>query len=105
VTVTGRLGKSSLDGQGRQRYRPRCEGLRALPRDRCRWLSVPSRQRAIQAASAVADSNHALVAQLLPTYTSITATIASLISLPDYSTTLDAAQIQRVATLMLAGGC
>jgi hypothetical protein len=81
--------------------------LPSLTRTRRAWrisTAALGFQRAIQEASAVADSNHALVARVLPTCTSITAKIASLISLPYYSTTLDAAQIQRVATLMFAGG-
>lgn len=61
-------------------------------------------QRAIQEASAVADSNRKLVEQLLPSYTSITPKIAALISLPEYPTSLDAPQIQRVASLMVTGG-
>ena len=61
-------------------------------------------QRAIQEASAIADSNRKLVQQVLPTYTSITPKVAAVISLPDYTTALEAPQIQRVATLMFAGG-
>ncbi|MGH3165513.1 MAG: ABC transporter substrate-binding protein [Trebonia sp.] len=61
-------------------------------------------QRAIQEASAVADSHRKLVQQLLPAYTSITPKVAAVISLPDYATTLTAPQVQRVADLMLTGG-
>jgi NitT/TauT family transport system substrate-binding protein len=61
-------------------------------------------QRAVEKAQAVADSDRTLVEQLLPTYTSITSSAATVIALPQYPTTLDTSQIQRVATLMFSGG-
>jgi NitT/TauT family transport system substrate-binding protein len=61
-------------------------------------------QRAVEKAQAVADSDRTLVEQLLPTYTSITSSAATVIALPEYPTTLDTSQIQRVATLMFSGG-
>jgi NitT/TauT family transport system substrate-binding protein len=61
-------------------------------------------QRAFEKAQGVADTNRKLVEQLLPTYTKITPKVAALITLPNYPTTLDQTQIQRVAALMFAGG-
>ena len=61
-------------------------------------------QAAIDKAQALADSDHKLVQDVLPTYSTITPKIASLISLPDYPPSLDPTQIERIATLMLSGG-
>jgi NitT/TauT family transport system substrate-binding protein len=73
------------------------------------WLSKNQKaalafQRAVEKAQAVAAANHKLVAQLLPTYTSITSGLAANIALPGYPTALNETQIQRVATLMFSGG-
>jgi NitT/TauT family transport system substrate-binding protein len=73
------------------------------------WLSKNQQaalafQRAVEKAQAVAAANHKLVAQLLPTYTSITSGLAANIALPGYPTALDETQIQRVAALMFGGG-
>jgi NitT/TauT family transport system substrate-binding protein len=56
-------------------------------------------QRAL--AKATADlSNRATVEETLPTYTRIDAPTASLISLPNYLTSLDATRLQRMSDLM-----
>lgn len=73
------------------------------------WVSKNQRvalafQRAVEEAQGVADSDRKLVEQLLPTYTSMTPSAAAAIALPEYPTTLDMTQIQRVATLMFSGG-
>lgn len=61
-------------------------------------------QSAVEEAQGVADRDRKLVEQLLPTYTSMTPSAAAAIALPEYPTTLDMKQIQRVATLMFSGG-
>jgi NitT/TauT family transport system substrate-binding protein len=93
---------------------PECQGPTAgLPiggfYSTAQWLSRNQQaalafQRAVEKAQAVAATNPKLVAQLLPTYTSITPGAAARIALPGYPTALDLAQIQRVATLMFSGG-
>lgn len=60
-------------------------------------------QRAIEKAAAAADSNHKLVQQILPSYTKISAKAAAVLKLPDFPSTLDATQLQRVADLMYSG--
>lgn len=61
-------------------------------------------QTAMEKAAAAADSNRKLVQQILPVYTKITEKTAAVLSLPDFPTTLDATQLQRVADLMYSGG-
>jgi NitT/TauT family transport system substrate-binding protein len=61
-------------------------------------------QRAMAKAQALAASDPAAVKQILPSYTKITAQAAQAISLNSFPTTTDAAQLQRVADLMLSGG-
>jgi NitT/TauT family transport system substrate-binding protein len=61
-------------------------------------------QRAIEKAQAAADADHALVQQVLPTYTKITPAIAAQISLPYYPTSLQGAELERVVALMRSGG-
>ena len=61
-------------------------------------------QRAMAKAQALANSDPAAVRQILPTYTKITAAAAQAIHLETYPASTDAAQLQRVATLMRSGG-
>ena len=61
-------------------------------------------QAAIAKGQAFADANPAAVRAILPTYTKITASAAPHIILGGYPATTNAAQLQRVANLMLAGG-
>jgi NitT/TauT family transport system substrate-binding protein len=61
-------------------------------------------QRAMARGQALADSNRALVEQVLPTYTKINPKVAALIGLNTFPTSLDALRLQRVANLMQAGG-
>ena len=61
-------------------------------------------QRAIDKAQEAANADHALVQQVIPTYTKITPAIAARISLPYYPPTLQAAQLERVAALMRSAG-
>jgi NitT/TauT family transport system substrate-binding protein len=61
-------------------------------------------QRAMAKAQAWASSDPAAVRQILPTYTKITSAAAGAIHLETYPASTDAAQLQRVATLMRSGG-
>jgi NitT/TauT family transport system substrate-binding protein len=61
-------------------------------------------QRAMAKAQAWASSDPAAVRQILPTYTKITSAAAQAIHLETYPASTDAAQLQRVATLMRSGG-
>ena len=61
-------------------------------------------QRAMAKAQALAASDPAAVKQILPSYTKITAQAAQGINLNSFPATTDAAQLQRVADLMLSGG-
>ena len=61
-------------------------------------------QRAMAKAQAWANSDPAAVRQILPTYTKITAAVAGAYHLETYPASTDAAQLQRVATLMRSGG-
>jgi NitT/TauT family transport system substrate-binding protein len=61
-------------------------------------------QAAIAKAQAYADANPTAVQKILPTYTKIPASAAPHINLGYYPPTLQSAQLQRVANLMLAGG-
>lgn len=60
--------------------------------------------QAVEKGNAYANANPSVVRSLLPTYTSITATAAAKLPLTSYPTTLSAADMQRVATLMHGGG-
>jgi NitT/TauT family transport system substrate-binding protein len=61
-------------------------------------------QQAVEKGNAYADAHPSVVRSLLPTYTSITATAAASMPLGSYPSTLTAALVQRVATLMRGGG-
>ena len=61
-------------------------------------------QQALEKGNAYADAHPDVVRALLPTYTSITAKAAASMPLGTYPATLDAAPLQRVATLMHSGG-
>lgn len=61
-------------------------------------------QRAIEQAQATADADPALVRQVIPTYTTITSATAARISLPYYPPALNAAQLNRVVSLMRSAG-
>ena len=61
-------------------------------------------QQAVEKGNAYANANPSVVRSLLPTYTSITAKAAASLPLTSYPTTLSAAAMQRVATLMRGGG-
>jgi NitT/TauT family transport system substrate-binding protein len=61
-------------------------------------------QQAIEKGNAYADAHPSVVRALLPTYTGITAKAAAGMPLPTYPATLTTALVQRVATLMRAGG-
>ena len=61
-------------------------------------------QRAMAKAQALASSDPAAVRQILPAYTRITAAAARSLHLESYPASTDAAQLQRVATLMRSGG-
>jgi NitT/TauT family transport system substrate-binding protein len=60
--------------------------------------------QALEKGNAYADANPAVVRGVLPSYTSLTAAAAASIPLGTYPSTLDAALLQRVATLMKSGG-
>jgi NitT/TauT family transport system substrate-binding protein len=61
-------------------------------------------QQAVEKGNAYADAHPSVVRALLPTYTSITAKAAAVMPLPTYPDTLTTAPLQRIATLMRAGG-
>jgi NitT/TauT family transport system substrate-binding protein len=61
-------------------------------------------QQALEKGNAYANAHPSVVRSLLPTYTSITAKEAATLPLTSYPTTLTAAPMQRVATLMHGGG-
>ncbi len=61
-------------------------------------------QTALDKGQALADSNRAVIEQVLPTYTKITAKVAALIAINTFPTSLDAMRLQRVANLMQSGG-
>jgi NitT/TauT family transport system substrate-binding protein len=61
-------------------------------------------QQAIAKGNAYADAHPGVVRALLPTYTSITAKAAAVLPLTSYPGTLTTASLQRIATLMHAGG-
>jgi len=61
-------------------------------------------QQAIEKGNAYADAHPSVVRALLPTYTSITAKAAAVMPLTSYPDSLTTAPLQRIATLMHAGG-
>lgn len=61
-------------------------------------------QRALEKGAAAADANRKLVDQVLPTYTKVSAKTAAVLALPNYPSTLDSTQLQRLADLMYSGG-
>ena len=60
--------------------------------------------QAVEKGNAYANAHPSVVRSLLPTYTKITAQAAANMPLTSYPTTLSAASMQRVATLMRGGG-
>ena len=61
-------------------------------------------QQAIEKGNAYADAHPDVVRSLLPTYTSISAKAAANMPLGTFPSTLSAATLQRIATLMQGGG-
>lgn len=61
-------------------------------------------QKALDKAQALADSNPAVVRQILPTYTKVTAATANVLKLNTYPATLSDSAMQQVGSLMLTGG-
>jgi NitT/TauT family transport system substrate-binding protein len=61
-------------------------------------------QQALEKGNAYADAHPSVVRALLPTYTGITAKAAAGMPLTSYPDTLTTAPMQRIATLMHAGG-
>jgi NitT/TauT family transport system substrate-binding protein len=61
-------------------------------------------QQAVEKGNAYADAHPSVVRALLPTYTSITAKAAAVMPLTTYPDSLTTAPLQRIATLMRAGG-
>jgi NitT/TauT family transport system substrate-binding protein len=61
-------------------------------------------QKALLKAQAYAEANPSAVKAILPTYAKITAQQASALPLGSYPSTVDAADIQKVLTLMKSGG-
>ncbi len=66
--------------------------------------TVAAFQRAMAEAQQVAASDHALVVQTVPTYTSTKAGIASIMSFDTFPTALDASQLRSAANVMLQYG-
>lgn len=61
-------------------------------------------QRALEKGQALADSNPALVKQILPSYSKVSPQVAAQIGVDRYPSKFDASRAQRIADLMLAGG-
>lgn len=61
-------------------------------------------QKALDKAQALADSNPAVVRQILPTFTKVTPKTANALKLNTYPATVSTSALQRVASLMLSGG-
>jgi NitT/TauT family transport system substrate-binding protein len=66
--------------------------------------TVAAFQKAMAQAQQLAASDHGLVVQTVPTYTSTKAGIASIMSFDTFPATLDASQLQGAANLMLQYG-
>jgi NitT/TauT family transport system substrate-binding protein len=63
--------------------------------------TVAAFQKAMAAAQQVASSDHALVQQTLPTYTTIKPKVASSMAFDTFTPALDTTQLQQAANLML----
>lgn len=61
-------------------------------------------QQAMDKAQALANSNPALIRQILPTFMKVTAQIAGQVRIPRWATSLSAAGIQQIADLAHSGG-
>jgi len=61
-------------------------------------------QQALQKGQAYAGTNPASIRSILPTYTKITSAAAAKLDLNTYPSTLDAAPMQRIVTMMVSGG-
>jgi NitT/TauT family transport system substrate-binding protein len=61
-------------------------------------------QRAVEKGQALADSDPAMVRQVLPTYSKISPQVAAQIGVDNYPSTVSASREQRIADLMFAGG-
>src|SRR5579862_5408117 len=61
-------------------------------------------QTALEKGNAYANANPSVVREVLPTYTSISATAAAAVPLGTYPETLSTTPLQRIATLMKGGG-
>ena len=61
-------------------------------------------QQALEKGQAYADANPQSIRSILPTYTKITLAQAAGLALNSYPSTLDAAPMQRVVTMMVSGG-
>lgn len=61
-------------------------------------------QQAMNKAQALANSNPALIRQLLPTFMKVTPAVAAKVGIPQFATGLDGASIQQIADLAHAGG-
>jgi NitT/TauT family transport system substrate-binding protein len=66
--------------------------------------TVAAFQRAMIKASDSATANVASVAQILPTYTTLKADVASQITLPEYNSRIDPAKLKTVVDLMVEFG-
>jgi NitT/TauT family transport system substrate-binding protein len=61
-------------------------------------------QQALEKGQAYAGTNPASIRSILPTYTKITSAAAAKLDLNTYPSTLDAAPMQRIVSLMVSGG-
>jgi NitT/TauT family transport system substrate-binding protein len=61
-------------------------------------------QQALEKGQAYAGANPASIRSILPTYTKITSAAAAKLDLNTYPSTLDAAPMQRIVSLMVSGG-
>ena len=61
-------------------------------------------QRALEKGQALATSDPAMVRQILPSYSKISAQAAANIGLGSYPSAFDGSRLQRIADLMLSGG-
>jgi NitT/TauT family transport system substrate-binding protein len=61
-------------------------------------------QQALEKGQAYAGSNPQSIRSILPTYTKITSAAAAKLDLNTYPSTLDAAPMQRIVSLMVSGG-
>jgi NitT/TauT family transport system substrate-binding protein len=61
-------------------------------------------QQALEKGQAYAGANPTSIRSILPTYTKITSAAAAKLDLNTYPSTLDAAPMQRIVTMMVSGG-